>query len=108
MPFRLCPNGFTAALIDVEKIFPPGTQGDTSGLPVDIIGDMILVMNTNWQVVWYWDSFDPGSGGNGYTPLPVSRMAPLGRNLRPSTRTAVRRRFCWAPASLPWPMTGCT
>lgn len=72
------PNGFTAALIDVEKIFPPGTQGDSSGLPVDIIGDMILVMNTNWQVVWYWDSFDPGSGGNGYTPLPVTRTAPLG------------------------------
>ncbi|MGD0360241.1 MAG: aryl-sulfate sulfotransferase [Bryobacteraceae bacterium] len=72
------PNGFTAALIDVEKIFPPGTQGDSSGLPVDIIGDMILVMNTNWQVVWYWDSFDPGSGGSGYTPLPVTRTAPLG------------------------------
>lgn len=72
------PNGWTAALIDVEKIFPPGTQGDTSGLPVDIIGDMIIVLNNNWQVVWYWDVFDPAGGGNGYAKLPVSRTAPLG------------------------------
>ena len=52
------PNGYVAALASVEKIFPPGTQGDTSGLPVDIIGDFILVMNADWQVVWYWDAFD--------------------------------------------------
>ena len=51
------PNGDVAALASVEKIFPPGTQGDTSGLPVDVIGDMIVVMNSNWQVIWYWDSF---------------------------------------------------
>ena len=61
-----------------RRIFPPGTQGDTSGLPVDIIGDMIVVLNANWQVVWYWDVFDPASGGNGYAELPVSRTAPLG------------------------------
>ena len=72
------PNGYTAAIMDVEKIFPPGTQGDTSGLPVDIIGDMIVVLNANWQVAWYWDVFDPASGGNGYAELPVSRTAPLG------------------------------
>lgn len=72
------PNGYTAAFISVEKIFPPGTQGDTSGLPVDIIGDMIIVMNTNWQIVWAWDSFDPAGGGNGYPLLPVSRTAVLG------------------------------
>jgi arylsulfate sulfotransferase len=71
------PNGWTAALLDTEKIFPPGTQGDTSGLPVDVIGDMIVVMDTNWQVQWYWDSFDPAGGGNGYSKLPVSRAALL-------------------------------
>jgi len=52
------PNGYVAALASIEKIFPPGTQDDTSGLPVDIIGNMILVMDANWQVVWYWDAFD--------------------------------------------------
>jgi arylsulfate sulfotransferase len=39
------PNGQTAVLADIEKIFPAGTQGDTSGLPVDIIGDMIVVLD---------------------------------------------------------------
>jgi hypothetical protein len=51
------PNGYTAALIDIEKIFPPGTQGDTSGLPVDIIGEMIIVLDAHWQVVW-WAEFE--------------------------------------------------
>jgi arylsulfate sulfotransferase len=71
------PNGYTAALISIEKIFPKGTQGNASGLPVDIVGDMIIVLDTNWQVVWYWDVFDPAGGGNGYPKLPVSRTAPL-------------------------------
>jgi hypothetical protein len=71
------PNGWTAALIDIERIFPPGTQGDPSGLPVDIIGDMIIVMDTDWRVQWYWDAFDPAGGGNGYPLLPVSSTAVL-------------------------------
>ncbi|MGC9945346.1 MAG: aryl-sulfate sulfotransferase [Bryobacteraceae bacterium] len=79
------PNGYTAALIDVEKIFPPFTQGDNSGLPVDIVGDIILVLNTNWQVVWYWDTFDAAGGGQGYTPLPVTRTAPLGETCGANT-----------------------
>jgi len=79
------PNGWTAALLDVEKIFPAGTQGDTSGLPVDVIGDMIVVLDTNWQVKWYWDVFDPGNGGNGYTKLPVTRTAVLGETCGTST-----------------------
>jgi len=72
------PNGYLAALIDIEKIFPAGTQDDTQGsLPVDIVGDMIVVLNSNWQVVWYWDAFDPAGGGQGYPQLPVTRTAPL-------------------------------
>ncbi len=71
------PNGWTAVLLDNERIFPAGTQGDTSGLPVDIIGDTIVVLDANWQVRWYWDAFNPGNGGNGYPPLPVSRTAVL-------------------------------
>jgi hypothetical protein len=73
------PNGYTAALMDLEKIFPAGTQGDISPDPVDIVGDMIVVLDTNWQVVWYWDAFDPANGGNGYPELPVSRTAVLGQ-----------------------------
>jgi len=66
------PNGYTAVIASIEKIYPPGIQGDTSGLPVDIIGDMIIVLDTNWQPTWYWDSFNSTYGLN------VSRAAILG------------------------------
>ena len=69
------PNGYTAAFASIEKIFPPGTQGDTTGLPVDIIGDMIIVLDRNWQAVWYFDSFDHDGGG---TQLDINRPAVLG------------------------------
>lgn len=69
------PNGQVAVLADIEKIFPAGTQGNTSGLPVDIIGDMIIVLNSNWQVVWYFDTFQH-DGGNGQ--LNINRAAVLG------------------------------
>ncbi|MGA2738086.1 MAG: aryl-sulfate sulfotransferase [Bryobacteraceae bacterium] len=69
------PNGQTAVLTDIEKIFPAGTQGDTSGLPVDIVGDMIVVLNSNWQVVWFFDSFQHAGGG---TQLNINRPAVLG------------------------------
>ncbi len=68
------PNGYTAVLGDLEKIFPPGTQGDTSGLPVDIIGDIIVVLDSNWQVVWYFDSFQHAGGGS---QLDINRPAVL-------------------------------
>ena len=72
------PNGYVAALATIEKIFPPGTQGSTSPLPVDIQGDIIVVLDNNWQAVWYWDAFNEGGGGYGYPKLPVSRTALLG------------------------------
>lgn len=70
------PNGYTAVLAAIEKIFPAGTQGDTSGLPVDIIGDIIIVLNQNWQPVWYFDSFDHAAGGP--NELDINRPAILG------------------------------
>ena len=78
------PNGYTAALMGMEKIFPPGTQGDTSGLPVDVVGNMIVVLDQNWNAVWYWDAFDPAGGGNGYPQMPVSRPAVLNEKCTPS------------------------
>lgn len=69
------PNGYTAVIADVEKIFPPGTQGDTTGLPVDVIGDMILVLDKNWQVVWYFDTFQHDGGP---PQLNINRAAVLG------------------------------
>ena len=69
------PNGWTAVLVSTERIFPPGTQGDTSGFPVDVIGDMILVLDANWQVNWWFDSFQHAAG-NGQ--LNIDRPAVLG------------------------------
>jgi len=69
------PDGGAAVLLAVEKIFPPGTQGDTTGLPVDIIGDMIVVLDKNWQVTWYFDVFQHDSGA---PQLDINRTAVLG------------------------------
>jgi len=69
------PNGYTALLASVEKIFPAGTQGDTSGLPVDIVGDMIVVLDSNLRAVWYFDAFQHDSGA---PQLDINRPAVLG------------------------------
>lgn len=69
------PNGYTAALVSIEKIFPPGTQGDISGLPVDILGDMIVVLDQNWHVKWYFDTFDHDTGA---PQLDINRPAVRG------------------------------
>ena len=69
------PNGYTLALADIEKIFPVGTQGDKSGLPVDIIGDFLVVLDTNWQAIWYFDTFDHDQGP---PQLDINRPAVLG------------------------------
>jgi arylsulfate sulfotransferase len=60
------PNGYVAVIGKIEKLFPPGTQGSTSG---DILGDIVIVLNTDWHVVWYFDEFEH---------LDVNRAAPLG------------------------------
>jgi arylsulfate sulfotransferase len=75
------PNGYTALITDVEEIFPPGTQGNTSGLPVDIVGDAIIVLNQNWQAVWHFNAFQHDSGcptGGGPCQLEITRSALLG------------------------------
>jgi len=77
------PNGDTAALIVMEKIWPPGTQGDTSGLPVDILGDMIVVLDTNWQVVWYFESFQHAGGP---PQLDINRAPVLGNTCKSGQR----------------------
>jgi hypothetical protein len=61
------PNGYTAVLASVEGIYPAGTQGSTG--PVDILGNIVVVLDENFQVVWYWNAFDH---------LDVSRAATLG------------------------------
>ena len=63
------PNGYTALLARLEKLFPPGTQGSTTGQPVDIMGNMLVVLDTGWQAVWYFEE---------YQHLDINRPAVLG------------------------------
>jgi arylsulfate sulfotransferase len=72
---QLMPNGDYVVFADIEKIYPPGTQNDTSGLPVDIMGDIYIVLSGNFQVVWAWEAFQHSGGG---TQLNINRAAPLG------------------------------
>jgi hypothetical protein len=67
-------NGHTLCLAHIEKIFPPGTQGSSSPNPVDVIGDLVIDLDQNLQVVWYWNAFDH---------LDVDRAAVLGETCTP-------------------------
>ena len=60
---------YTAFMAHVEKLFPAGTQGNTSGNLVDVLSEMVIVLNSSWQVVWYYDAFNE---------LNIARTAPLG------------------------------
>ncbi len=51
---RLLPDGNILVLANTEQIMTD-VQGQG---PVDILGDMILVLDPNLQVVWTWDAFD--------------------------------------------------
>ncbi len=64
------PNGDTAALINMEKIFN-NIQGKTG--PVDVVGAGIVVYDTNWQLKWAWSSFDH---------LDINRAAVLGETCK--------------------------
>lgn len=68
------PNGNTIVNVDIEKIFPPGTQGDTTGLNVDVLGDGFIVLDTNFQVLWYFDAFQHAGGA---PQLDITRAATL-------------------------------
>jgi len=62
---RTLPDGSIVALADVEQILTD-VQGPG---PVDVIGDMIVVLDRDLNVIWTWDAFDH---------LDVKRAAVLG------------------------------
>jgi hypothetical protein len=82
------PNGHTLVLAGLERMFPAGTQGSKE--PVDIIGDVIVDLDENLQLAWFWNSFDhmdvnraslgnekcpAGPGGDGCTPVFLASAA---------------------------------
>ena len=66
------PDGTILTLGAVEQIL---TDVQGSG-PVDVIGDMIIALDKNLQVIWTWDAFDH---------LDPHRMALLGETCSPTT-----------------------
>ncbi len=68
------PNGHTLAICGQEKLFPPGTQGAAGAL--DVIGDAVVDLDSNFQVSWVWSGFDH---------LDINRAAILGERCPPYT-----------------------
>jgi hypothetical protein len=64
---RRLDNGHTLVLAGVERI-TVGVQEPLDEL-IDIVGDMVLDLDENWQVVWVWNSL------NHPDMLPLSRQA---------------------------------
>lgn len=50
------PNGHTLAITGLERMMPAGTQGSKE--PVDILGDVIVELDEEFQVVGFWNGFD--------------------------------------------------
>ena len=53
---RNLPDG-NIALLGSRNVISTSAQGGTPTNPVDIVGDMILVVDHNMQLVWAWDAF---------------------------------------------------
>ena len=56
-PAGIAPNGFILTLGSTEQASTTA-QGGTPTTPVDILGDMILVLDQNLNVAWTWDAFN--------------------------------------------------
>jgi arylsulfate sulfotransferase len=46
------PNGYTASLLENEQVADQGNGAE------DVLGDVVVILDRNFQVVWYWNSFE--------------------------------------------------
>jgi len=82
------PNGHTLAIAGLERMFPDGAQGSKN--PVDVLGDLVIDLDPDFQVAWVWNSFDhldvsraslgdekcqQGPGSDGCTPVFLAATA---------------------------------
>ena len=65
---RLLPSN-NILVLAAHDVASTSAQGGTPTTPVDIIGDMVLVLDPNMQLLWAWDSF---------AHLDINRAAILG------------------------------
>jgi hypothetical protein len=56
-PSGSAPNNYILTIGSTEQL-STSAQGGTPGAPVDIIGDEIIVLDPNLNVVWTWDAFN--------------------------------------------------
>jgi hypothetical protein len=76
------PNGHTLVVAGLERMMPAGTQGAKE--PVDVLGDLVIDLDEDFQVSAVWNSFDHmdikraslenskcllGAGGGGCPPI---------------------------------------
>jgi arylsulfate sulfotransferase len=94
------PSGDTAIIAHNEALYT-NVQGGTTQKPVDIMGDEVLVVDTDWNVVWTWNAF---TCPNCATKLPVSRQAPLDEKCHPcsNTQTGACCPVTLAPTANDW------
>jgi len=50
------PNGHTLIIAGIERMMPAGTQGSKE--PVDVLGDLVIDLDEDFQVTAVWNSFD--------------------------------------------------
>lgn len=50
------PNDHTLVIAGLERMFPDGAQGSKD--PVDVLGDLVIDLDKEFQVSWVWNSFD--------------------------------------------------
>ena len=82
------PNGHTLTIVGLERMFPAGTQGSKE--PVDILGDLVIELDEEFQLVGVWNAFDhmdinrasisaekckQGEGDDGCTPVFLAKEA---------------------------------
>jgi hypothetical protein len=67
---------YTAFMAHIEKLFPPERKATPGPNNVDVLSEMVIVLNSSWQVVWYYDAFNE---------LDINRAAPLGETCSAGT-----------------------
>ena len=82
--FRNLPDGNMACLA-YRYVVSTSAQGGTPTNPVNIVGDMVLVLDHNLQLVWAWDSFAHED---------INRAATDGDFVRSRMPTAVGPDWC--------------
>ncbi len=50
------PNGHTIAIAGLERMLPAGGQGSKD--PIDVVGVLIVDLDADLQLSWFWNSFD--------------------------------------------------